>query len=410
MDIFQTITFLVVLCAILGYINIRFLKLPHIIGLLVLSIVTSISLWVSAHWYQVNVSLNILNAINQIDFSKVLLKVMLCFLLFAGSFHTNATAIKKEIKSISILALFGTLISTFLVGSLLFFVIKPLGINIPLIYCFLFGSLISPTDPIAVLGIISKSRIQERIKTNIIGESLFNDGVGIVIFISISEVIEQGVDSYSFSKTIMLFMQEAVGGILLGALLGYLAYRLLKSIDNYEVEIIMTLALVMGGYLIADRLHVSGPLAMVVAGLIIGGDNLRTRAMSDSTFVYMDKFWELIDLGLNSILFVLIGLRFTMLDFTWDLFLLGLLSIGLVLLARMVSVKSLALIFKKQLAANHKEQFVLVWGGLRGGLSLAMALSISSLEVREPIIFITYCTVLFSIIIQGLTIGKIANS
>ncbi|MCX6190501.1 MAG: sodium:proton antiporter [Bacteroidetes bacterium] len=410
MDVFKIVSILIILSAMLGYLNLRYVKLPHIIGLLVLSMITSILFWIGSTVFQMELAVNMLNVINKIDFSKVLLNVMLCFMLFAGSFHTNATAIKKEIKSISILAFGGTIISTFLVGGLLFLTSQFLSFNIPFIYCILFGALISPTDPIAVLGIISKSKIQERIKTNIIGESLFNDGIGIVIFITVLEIIDHGTDSFSMSQTILLFLQEAVGGIALGALMGYLAFLFLKSIDSYEVEIMITLALVTGGTFIADYLHISGPLAMVVAGLIIGGDNLRKNVMSDSTVVYMDKFWELVDMGLNSVLFVLIGLRLALLSFSWNLLIFGLISIFIVLLARFISIKTLAFLFKKQIVATGKEQLLLVWCGLRGGLSLAMALSVSAMDVKEPIVFITYATVLFSIIIQGLTVEKLANN
>lgn len=409
MEIFKIVAVLIGLCALLGYINSRFLKLPHIIGLLILSLCTSIAFWAGATIFHWGIIQHLLDDIQQVDFSKVLLNVMLCFMLFAGAFHTNAAAILKEIRSITILAFFGTILSTVLIGGFLFFLSGFLRIEISLIYCMLFGALISPTDPIAVLGIISKAKIQERIKTNIIGESLFNDGIGIVIFITISMMIEQGGEAVTFGSTLKLFAQEALGGLALGVAIGYLAYILLKSIDDYQTEIMITLALVMGGYFIADFLHISGPLAMVVAGLIIGGERIRKEAMSTTTHIYMDKFWELVDIGLNSILFLLIGLRLTTLSFSWEMLVLSGLMIILVLLSRALTVGALSNIFKKQIKASSREQRVLVWSGLRGGLSLAMALSIQAPAMNGILVFITYSIVLFSIIIQGLTVEKVAN-
>lgn len=403
------ITLLMVLCAALAYINHRFVKLPHVIGLLVLSLGLSTLLWVSNHIFHLELAAKLEDLIVHLDFGKVLLEVMLSFMLFAGSFHANTDDILKEAKSIGIMAILGTVLKTVVVAGLLYYCSGWMGMPFEWIHCLLFGALIAPTDPIAVLGILNKTNVPERIKTNIIGESLFNDGVGIVIFLTILEIVEKGVESFTFGGMLTLFCREAIGGILYGGALGYAAFLLLKSIDDYETEILITLAVVMGGYLLAHQLHVSGPLAMVVAGLITGAKTSRRKSMSAVTERYMDQFWELIDMSLNAVLFLLIGLRLVGLTFGGNLFLLGVAAILIVLLARFVTVKFLSTIFRKTVNTSYREQIIVVWSGLKGGLSLAMALSIPQLPVKDHIVFITYAIVLFSIIVQGLTVGWVAR-
>ncbi len=409
MDSFQLVSLLIVLCATLAYINHRYIKLPSVIGLLVLSLGLSTLLWISNHVFHLELAGKLENVIIQLDFSKVLLEIMLSFMLFAGSFHADTAAIRKEMKSIGIMAVLGTVLKTLVVACLLFELTILMGMPMDFIYCLLFGALIAPTDPIAVLGILNRTKVPERIKTNIIGESLFNDGVGIVIFLTILEIVEKGADSFTVGGMTILFIREAIGGILFGGALGYGAYLLLKSIDNYETEILITLAVVMGGYMLANIMHISGPLAMVVAGLITGGKNAREKSMSQTTEMYMDQFWELVDMGLNAILFLLIGLRLVGLAFSWDLVLLGIASIFLIQIARFITVKSLSTLFKKTINTTHKEQMIVVWSGLKGGLSLAMALSIPNIPAKDPIVFITYAIVLFTIIVQGLTVGWVAK-
>jgi len=409
MDTFELLSFLIVFCAVLAYINHRYVRLPNVIGLLVLSLGLSTILWISNHILHLQLAEILENIIVKLDFSKVLLEIMLSFMLFAGSFHTDTDAIRKEAKSIGIMAILGTVLTTLVVAGLLYLCSKALGTPIDLIYCLLFGALIAPTDPIAVLGILNLTKVPERIKTNIIGESLFNDGVGIVIFLTILEIVEKGTESFTVSGMLLLFAQEAVGGILFGAALGYTAFRLLKSIDDYVTEVLITLAVVMGGYMLANLIHVSGPLAMVIAGLITGSKSARKKSMSHTTELYMNHFWELVDMGLNAVLFLLIGLRLVGLEFSPQLLLLGILGIGIVLLARFASVKLLSTIFRKTIATNSKEQNIVIWAGLKGGLSLAMALSIPQLPIKEPIVFTTYAIVLFSIIVQGLTIEWVAK-
>jgi len=409
MNTFELLSLLIVFCATLAYINHRYIRLPNVIGLLVLSLGLSTILWISNHILHLQLAEILENIIVKLDFSKVLLEIMLSFMLFAGSFHSDTDAIRKEAKSIGIMAILGTVLTTLVVAGLLYLCSKALGTPIDLIYCLLFGALIAPTDPIAVLGILNLTKVPERIKTNIIGESLFNDGVGIVIFLTILEIVEKGTESFTVSGMLLLFAQEAVGGILFGAALGYTAFRLLKSIDDYVTEVLITLAVVMGGYMLANLIHVSGPLAMVIAGLITGSKSARKKSMSHTTELYLNHFWELVDMGLNAVLFLLIGLRLVGLEFSPQLLLLGILGIGIVLLARFASVKLLSTIFKKTIATNSKEQNIVIWAGLKGGLSLAMALSIPQLPIKEPIVFTTYAIVLFSIIVQGLTIEWVAK-
>lgn len=409
MDAFELITLLIVSCATLAYVNFRFIRLPNVIGLLVLSLGLSTLVWISNHIFHLQLAARLEEVIVHLDFSKALLEIMLSFMLFAGSFHSDTDAIRAEAKSIGIMAVLGTVLKTMVVAGLLYWAAGWLGMPIDWIYCMLFGALIAPTDPIAVLGILNRTKVPERVKTNIIGESLFNDGVGIVVFLTILEIVEKGAESFTLSGMVLLFVQEAIGGILYGAALGYGAFLLLKSIDDYETEILITLAVVMGGYLLADQLHISGPLAMVVAGLITGAKTSRKKSMSALTEQYMDQFWELVDMGLNAILFLLIGLRLVGLAYSNQLLLLGVVGIAVVLLARLVTVKFLSAVFRKTINNTHNEQIIVVWSGLKGGLSLAMALSIPNLPVKEPLVFITYAIVLFSIIVQGLTVGWVAR-
>jgi len=346
--------------------------------------------------------------VEQINFSKVLLDVMLSFLLFAGALHTDGSLLKAESRNILMFSVVGVLISTFIIATLLYYAIKLTGFDLDYIYCLLFGSLISPTDPIAVLGILTKANVPKKIEINIVGESLFNDGVGVVIFTIILQVIRIGIENISVAEVAMLFVQEAIGGVIFGFVAGWCAYRLLKSIDNYETEVMITIALVMGGYYLATMMHLSGPLAIVVAGLFFG-NKAKDNTLSVTSRLYIYKFWELIDVIMNAVLFVLIGLRLMVLDFSYNALITGLFAIPIVLFARYVSLKIPLFIAGKKSGIESKQALLLVWGGLRGGLSIAMALSLSGEESKDFIVFITYIVVLFSILVQGLTVGGFAK-
>ncbi len=408
MEIYNIITLIIVLAAIFGYINFRFIKLPGTIGIMLISLVASL----------IVISLSALNqkffiaastVISAIDFHTALMKVMLSFLLFAGAFHIDARKLKSERASIITFATMGVIISTFVVGSLTYGVIQLFGLSINYLYCLIFGALISPTDPIAAIGILKKAKIPESLEIKISGESLFNDGVGVVIFATLIEIAQVGLSNTSGWGIGWLFIKKAGGGLIFGYILGYLGYLALKSIDNYIVETMITLAIVMGGYLLADRLHVSGPLAMVMAGIITGNKSME-QGVSDTTRDYLGKFWEMIDEVMNAILFLLIGFEMLIIPFNMTLLWLGCVAIIIVLLARFLAVIIPIMFLKYKTKPFERNAIpILTWGGLRGGISVALALSVPKYMYGEVFVSITYIVVLFSILIQGLTIGKFAK-
>ncbi len=403
MDLFTLITLLIVVSALFTYLNTRFLKLPDAIGIMVLSLGFSALLIglnaIKPAWFG-----PVRQAVGQIDFERVLFDFMLSFLLFAGAFHTDAAQLRVERRSVMLFAFVGVLLSTVFVGTGLYYLSTWLGLGLSYTLCLLFGALISPTDPIAVLGILAKFKLPENVKLNIVGESLFNDGVGVVVFASIYHVVIEGTAAVDAGHIALLFVEEAGGGVLFGLALGYGMYWLLRSIDHYQTEVILTVAGVMGGYLLAQTLHVSGPLAMVVTGLFVG-NHAREHAMSRQTEDYVDKFWELIDSILNALLFVLMGIELLLIKFQVTQWTIYLLVILLVLLSRYLAILIPFTLARRWLDLDSKAPLMLTWGGLRGGLSIAMALSISS-EVahKDLIVTLTYAVVLFSVIGQGLTL------
>ncbi|MEX1383283.1 cation:proton antiporter [Lutibacter sp.] len=405
MSLFAIISTLVVISALFGYINVRFLKMPTTIGLMVITIVFTLLILATSMFNDTLLEQEKL-FIAQIDFKTVLLDVMLSFLLFAGALHTNFQQLKVQRKPILIFATFSTLTSTFLVGIFAFFLLKLLSLDVNFIYCLLFGALISPTDPIAVLGILKQVGAPKILETKIVGESLFNDGVGVVVFLTIYQIAKGG-GSITFGSILEMFLVEVVGGIALGLLLGWFTYRLLKSIDDYDVEVIITLAAVMGGTVLAQYLHLSAPLAMVTAGLIVGTDTVRKSSMSKITEQYVDKFWELIDILLNTVLFVLIGMELLILTFNNKFILAGLLLVPTLLFARYLSLMLPIKLYAKKLDFVPKTNLIMTWGGLRGGISIALALSLTVEMHRDLFLVITYIIVVFSIIVQGLTVGKL---
>ena len=407
MSLFAIISTLVVIAAFFGYINVRFLKMPTTIGLMVITIVFTLLVLATSMFDDTLLEQEKL-FIAQIDFKTVLLDVMLSFLLFAGALHTNFQQLKVQRKPILIFATFSTLISTFLIGIFSFFLLKLVNLDVNFIYCLLFGALISPTDPIAVLGILKQVAAPKILETKIVGESLFNDGVGVVVFLTIYQ-IAKGSGTVTFGTIAEMFLVEVVGGIALGLLLGWFTYRLLKSIDDYDVEVIITLAAVMGGTVLAQYLHLSAPLAMVTAGLIVGTDTVRKSSMSKITEQYVDKFWELIDILLNAVLFVLIGMEMLLLVFEGKYIVAGLIAIPVVLACRYISLFLPINIFKKKLDFVPKTNLIMTWGGLRGGISIALALGLTSEMHRDLFLVITYVVVVFSIIVQGLSVGKLVD-
>ncbi len=405
MDYFAIATVLIVLSAVFGYINTKFIKLPDTIGLMVITILFTFAVFVLSYFDSTLLEKEI-ELITSIDFKTVLLDVMLSFLLFAGALHTNFQQLKIQRKPILIFATLGTLVSTFLSGILVYYVLQLIGFPVDFIYCLLFGALISPTDPIAVLGIMKKVGAPKKLETKIVGESLFNDGVGVVIFLTIYQIAKGGTE-VSVGHIAELFLVEVLGGIALGLAIGWITYRLMKSIDDYDIEVIITLAAVMGGTMLAQQFHVSAPLAMVTAGLVVGNDTIRSTSMSELTEQYVDKFWELIDVLLNTILFVMIGMEILILTFDGKFILAGFIIIPVLLLARYISLLLPIKLYAKKLDFVPKTNLIMTWGGLRGGISIALALSLTEVMERDLFLVITYIVVVFSIIVQGLTVGKL---
>ncbi len=403
MDIFTIITILTVLSAIFAFINTKFLKLPFTIGLMIIAMcftLVIIILGYFEHWVLDEAKL----IIDSIDFETVLLEVMLSFLLFAGALHTKLDELNKQRAPIMMFATLGVVISTFIIAGLMFWLAHAMGHDIAFIYCLLFGALISPTDPIAVLGILKAAKTPKKLEVKIVGESLFNDGVGVVVFLVILAVAEQGIASVEAEYVGFLFFEEVFGGIGLGLVMGWIGFQVMKAIDHYETEVMITLALVMGIYTVAQYVKFSGPLAVVVAGIYIGNKSPQI-AWSETTQNYVDKFWELIDVLLNAILFVLIGFELLIVQINAEYVTFGLISIPLVLLARWIALKGPIELFKKKLDFLPKTDLIMTWGGIRGGISIALALSLKPEMERELFITVTYIIVVFSIIAQGLTIG-----
>ena len=468
MTLFEISSIVIALSALFGYINVKFLKLPNTIGLMTIAIVFTVVLFISKL-----ISPVLMNSahtlIGAIDFEMVLMDVMLGFLLFAGAMHTNFDQLKVQRWPVLVFATLGVLFSTFLVGFGVWLAFGWIGLNPKFIHCLLFGALISPTDPIAVLGILKQARVPKKLETKIVGESLFNDGVGVVVFLTIFNVatggqmpghdhheadnhhahVQQidnnaaylsqpsalGLTNVSFVdeahshqdhathsgdhdsdhghgpsifEIAKLFVVEVGGGILLGLILGYGTFQLLRSIDDYEIEVMITLACVMGGCSLAQYLHISAPLAMVVAGLIVGNDTVRGTAMSKQTETYVDKFWELVDILLNAILFVLIGLELLVLEIDQTVLTAAGIAIGIVLLSRFLSLMLPVMFFAKRLDFAPHTTTIMTWGGLRGGISIALALILPE-ECRGLFLAVTYGVVVFSILVQGLSVGKLAG-
>ncbi len=404
MNLFDIIALLITLTAIFSFINYCTLKLPMTIGVMLIGLVMSLGL-LALKPLGLDLTIQASAILGAIDFNQTLMHGMLSYLLFAGALHVNLTDLANQKWLIASLATLGVLVSTAIIGILLWFILGLLGIDLPFIYCLVFGALISPTDPIAVLAILRTANAPKSLETKITGESLFNDGIGVVIFLLVSGFAFGGID-ITVSSVIIFFLEEALGGVVFGFIVGGITYAMLKRVDNYQVEILLTLALVTGGYALAEALHFSAPIAVVVAGLMIGNHG-RMLAMSENTREHLDTFWELIDEILNAVLFVLIGLEILVITFESQLLVAGGLAIVIVLFARFISVGVPVFFIRKFRELTPGVTKILTWGGLRGGISVALALSLPASAERETILAITYCVVVFSILVQGLTIGKL---
>jgi len=406
MATYQIISVIIALAALFAYINDRWIKWPPTIGIMVLALFSSIIIVILGNIFP-SFSDRAHGIVANIDFGQVLLKIMLSFLLFAGAIHIDVDKLKREFWPVMILATIGVFMSTFLVSLLSYYLFQAFSVQIPYINCLLFGALLSPTDPIAVMAILKRAGIPKSLELKITGESLFNDGVGVVVFLTIFEVANGKGGDFSAAGAILLFLREAGGGILFGVMMGYIAYFFIKSIANYRVEVLITLATVTLGYTIADRLHISAPLAIIVTGIIIGS-KVRGIALSQTSWDYLGKFWDLIDEIFNAILFLLIGMQMLQVKVYSTIVYIGFVMIVVVLLARWVSVYFPVLLMRFKIKFEKNAVAILVWGGLRGGLSVAMALSLPQSMHRDELVLITYIIVIFSIVVQGLTIGKVA--
>lgn len=407
MKLFDTFSILIVLAATFAFINHRFIKLPSTIGLMFLSLISSIGLIIIGTVSPFFLS-EATAALANFDFTELLMGSMLSFLLFAGAIHVKLDELRNVFWSVTLFSTLGVIIATFVIGGAMYFILPLFQIEMPFLYCLLFGSLIAPTDPIGVLGVLKEAKVRKDLEMKITGESLFNDGVGVVVFLTILEIAQKPVSPTWFDVS-RLFALEAFGGILFGLLVGYAGFWLMRSIDNYAVEILITLAMVMGGYSLSHFLHVSGPLAMVVAGLLVGNQG-KKHAMSAITEEYVDKFWELIDEVLNALLFVIIGLELLVIKFTSNFVVIGLIAIVVVLLTRYISILLPSQIIRLKEEVNHSTILMLVWGGLRGGISIALALSLKPEFGKDLWVALTYFVVAFSILVQGLTVGRLASS
>jgi len=406
MNLFNIIAILITLSAAFSYINYRYIRLPTSIGMMLIALLMSLSL-IALKQFHLDLVPRVALLLESINFSDTLMNGMLSFLLFAGALHININDLARQKWVITFLATFGVLFSTVIIGYASFWVLGRFGIELPLIYCMLFGALISPTDPIAVLGILKTAGVSKSLETKIAGESLFNDGVGVVVFIVILGIATGG-HQVSFGGVLELLASEVLGGIIFGLLAGALAFLLLRNVDDYHVEILITLALVTGGYALAHVLHVSGPIAIVVAGLLIGNQG-RLLAMSDKTREHLDMFWELVDEILNGVLFVLIGLEVLVLTLSMNYIVSGVFIIPIVLLARFISVGLPVTILRLKREFSPNVVRIMTWGGLRGGISIALALSLPVGLERDTILTSTYIVVVFSILVQGLTISRMVR-
>ena len=407
MSIFSIGAILVGLSALFGFFNHRFLHLPHTIGLVVIALLASLSIiGLNLILPSAQIGQRVTDVLRQIDFNETLMHGMLSFLMFAGALHADFSAIKTSRLTIGVMAVFGTLISTFVIGASMWFLLGFFEFKLPFVWALVFGALISPTDPVAVLSLFKTVEVPDTLQAKMTGESLFNDGVGVVLFtvvLAIALADEGHGGNIGPSEVTKLFFTEVAGGALLGLVAGYIGYRAMYGIDESSLEVLITLALVMVTYSLALSLHMSGPIAMVVAGLFIGNSGVK-YAMSEKTRDYVLTFWTLIDEILNSVLFLLIGLEVLVVAESIENLWFALLAIPVTLFARTFSVTIPITIL------SHWETFtkgavpILIWGGLRGGIAVALALSLPDIKYKFAILTITYGVVLFSIIVQGLTV------
>ncbi|MFG6665718.1 cation:proton antiporter [Halomonas sp. HNIBRBA4712] len=413
MSLFSLASVLITLAAVSSYFNHRYIKLPTTIGVMLVALIASLLL-ILVSPYNDALRDEATALVARLDFDQVVLHGLLAFLLFAAAIHVKFDHLGQEWLPIALLAVVGTLMSTFIVGTLAWWALGWMGLGIPYLHALLFGALISPTDPIAVVAIMKSVGVSQQLESQISGESLFNDGLGVVVFMVLLQLagLDGGAESAHLSSPIdatsigLLLLKEVGGALLLASVVGYLAYQMLKRVDNYQVEVMLTLALAMGLYALADGLHLSAPIAVVIAGLFVGNHG-RLFAMSDKTRENVDTFWELVDEILNVVLFFLIGLELLILPIERTWLFAGALMIPIVVGARGFCVSLIMGALKRAREQAPGTIRILTWGGLRGGISVAMALSLPEGDLRNLVLTLTYCVVVFSIVVQGLTMGRV---
>lgn len=408
MNTFTSITILVTISGLISYLNHRFVKLPGTIGIMVIAIAFSVLIMLTGKTFPAAYAL-VSDLTSNIDFTKTLLDVMLAFLLFASALHFDYQKLKEQKRTVLILSTVGVIGCTTIFGFLLYWIGPVIGVDIPLIYCFLFGALISPTDPVAVLSVLKKSKIPPSLETIIGGESLFNDGVGILLFVTLRELAVDTSVAFSWSHSGELFIQEVFGGILLGVISGYFCTRLAKKVDDLQTILMITISMVMGISVIGGLLHVSIPLAAVSAGLMLSNMELGESKGTFGLKSMLDKIWGLIDDLLNTILFVMIGLQIVVIPFFTNYWAISLLSVVFVLIARGVSIAAPGILLRRSLKVDYNRLGILIWAGLRGGISVALALSLPDSDYKPLIVSASYTIVIFSIIVQGLTLNKVVD-
>jgi CPA1 family monovalent cation:H+ antiporter len=407
MDLFEIIALLVIVSAVYSYLNARFVKLPGTIGIISIAIVVSI-ITIIIDKLNPGVAHYLTALAKNINFSGTVLNIMLGFLLFAGSFNLNTRRLKKEMRPVLVLSTIGVILSTIIFGFLFYWAGSLFHIKLPLVYCFLFGALVSPTDPVAVAGLIKGSKLPVKLETIILGESLFNDGVGLVLFITILEITRSGNDHVDFAQAAILFAREVFGGIVLGTIFGFVAFRLMKSITDFQTIVLVSLGLVMSICVVAAYFHLSIPLAVVSAGLFTGNRSINMDNKEHS-HESLEKIWMLIDEMLNTILFVMIGLQMVTLPFLNNYWLAGGIAILMILIARWFSIILPLTFLRRSLDVNYSSVNILTWAGLRGGISIALALSLPITPYRHLILSGSYFIVIFSIIVQGLSLNRLIN-
>ncbi len=407
---FDLAAVLITVAAMCGYVNHRVLRLPATTGTLAVALLTSLLVVaMSAAFPDIELRSIVARRLDSIDFNQILMRGMLSFLLFAGALHLDLEGLLANKRTIGVLATVGVAISTIVVGSLMWWCALAFHIQVSALACFVFGALISPTDPIAVMGLLKELHAPRDLEAKIAGESLFNDGIGVVVFVALVSLAGLSATPHAIVPTArgvaLFFAREVGGGIALGGGLGYATYRILMTIDDHPLELLMTLALVMSTYAVALNLHVSGPIAVVVAGLLIGNPG-RQFAMSPRTREHVDAFWSVLDEILNTVLFLLLGLQVFAIHTGAQAVLAGMISIVIVLLARLISVALPVAVLNLGRVTRGLVP-VLTWSGLRGGLSVAMALSLPPFPARDLLMSCTYSVVVFSILVQGTTVRRV---